>query len=176
MLFPFQKEQLFWRKKWYIPPMDNTVLILKIPCLQAQIPWRQRRPPPKSVSPSINTDIPDKDLMWCNSSDSNTTTRGDNTNHLPKSPVATPTKPAQQNISFGNTFFPKTFHKSTLHDYKSKTKKKTPPAYSNSDTQDPKNINYIHISDIISGKSLFPGLNTTNKPCMAVSYCQWRKT
>ena len=30
-------------------------------------------------------------------------------------------------------------------------------------TQNPKNINYIHISDIISGKSPFPGLNTTNK-------------
>ena len=114
------------------------------------------------LPPSINTDIPDVDLMWCNSLDSNTTTRGD-TNLFPESPVTTPTKPAQQNIPFGNTFSSKALHQSTLQDYKSKTNKKTPPAYSNSNTQDPKNINYIHISNIISGKSSFPRLNTTNK-------------
>ena len=90
--------------------------------------------PPKTISPCISTDIPDKDLMWCNSSDSNTTTRGDNTNLLPESPVTTPTKPAQQNISFGNVLSPKTFHQSTLHDYKSKIKKKTAPANFNSNT------------------------------------------
>ena len=107
--------------------------------------------------------------MWCNSSDSNTTTGGDNTNLLPESPVATSTKLAQQNISFSNAFSSKTFHQSTLHDYKSKTNKKTPPTYSNSNTQDPKNINFIHISDIISGKSSFPGPNTTNKQTLHVS-------
>ena len=64
---------------------------------------------PKTLPSSINTNIPDEDLMWCNSSDSNTTTRGDNTNLLPESPVTTPTKPAQQNISFGNAFSSKTF-------------------------------------------------------------------
>ena len=103
---------------------------------------------PKILPPSINTDILDEDLMWCNSLDSNTTTGGD-TNLFPESPVTTKTKPAQQNIPFGNTFSSKTLHQSTLHDYKSKPKKMTPPAYPNPNTQDPKNINYIHISDII---------------------------
>ena len=47
--------------------------------------------PPKILPPSINTDIPDEDLMWCNSSDSNTTTGGD-TNLFPESLL-----PHQQN-------------------------------------------------------------------------------
>ena len=126
---------------------------------------------PKILPPSINTDIPDEDLMWCNSLDSNTTTGGD-TNLFPESPITTPTKPAQQNIPFGNTFSSKTLHQSTLHDYKSKPKKTTPPAYHNPNTQDPKNINYIHMSNIISGKSPFPGLNTTNKQTMHGSKLQ----
>ena len=126
---------------------------------------------PKTLPPSIITDIPDEDLMWCNSSDSNTTTGGD-TNLFPESPVTTPTKPAQQNISVGNACSPKTFHQSALHNYKSKTKKKTLPAYSNSNTQHPKNVNYIHISNIISGKSSFPGLNTTNKQTLHGSQLQ----
>ena len=58
-------------------------------------PMEMEETSPKTLPPSINTDIPDEDLMWCNSSDSNTTTGGDNTNLLPESPVTTPTKPAQ---------------------------------------------------------------------------------
>ena len=119
--------------------------------------------PTKTLSSSINTDIPDKDLMWCNSSDSNTTTGGDNIDLLPHIPGAKPTEPAQQDKSLGNALSPKTFHQSTLHDYKSNKNKKTPPAYFNSNTQDPKNINYINVSNIISGKSSFPGPNTTDK-------------
>ena len=118
---------------------------------------------PKTPSPSMNTVTLDEDLLWCNSSESNTTTGRDNINLLPESPGATPTKPAQQNLSFGNAFSHETFHQSTFNDNKSKTNKMTTPARFNSYRQDTIKINYIHISNIISGKSSFPGLNTTNK-------------
>ena len=119
--------------------------------------------PTRTPSPYMNTIIPDKDLMWCNSSDSNSTTGGSIIDLLLDFPGSKPTKLVQQDSSIGNVISPKTFHQSTFHEYKSKTHKKTTPAHFNSNTQGPKNINYIHISNIISGKSSFPGLNTTNK-------------